>query len=181
MSQTLASARGVGEYGRQSEGDTESHRHGYPQHCEEGQRTGLDAARRAKRLSAACLEPAGGLGQLGDEHRQAQADGQQEVDAAPESVDAANPTRQQLHRKGHDAQNHRVEHQAQRPGTDACGVGSALPDLPAVHLPAHPVGVEEEEGEPGDPVETRHQEQGPHGTLQAAERTKHFPEEGDRL
>jgi len=112
------------------------------------------------------------LGHLGDQNRHGQTNGEQEVDDSPEPLDAPNSTREDIDPQGGGSEDERVQHETQSTGADASIVGISFSNGSAVDLMAHPVGVEEKEGEPSNPVQTRHQEKDPHGTLQFPKRTE---------
>nr|GMD81874.1 hypothetical protein TEA_019755 [Ipomoea batatas] len=62
------------------------------------------------------------LGHFGNQNRHAQTNRQDEVNAAPELLDAAEAPRQELHADRHEAQDHGVEHEPQRAGMHASRV-----------------------------------------------------------
>lgn len=141
----------------------------------ESQGAGFDAGGRRQGFVVAVGEEsvlARMFGHLGDQNRHGQTNSEQEVDDSPEPLDAANSTREDFDPQGGGSEDERVQHETQGTGAHTSIVGLSFSDGSAVDLTAHPVGVEEKEGEPRNPVETRHQEKDPHGTLQFPKRTE---------
>nr|GMD95927.1 hypothetical protein Iba_chr15aCG17070 [Ipomoea batatas] len=93
--------------------------------------------------------------QFGDQNCHAQTNREEEVGAGPELVNAAEAPSQELDAERHEAEDDGVEQEPQRAGVDSAVVEAAVADLAAVDLLGHPVGVVEQEGEPGEPVEER--------------------------
>nr|GMD52184.1 hypothetical protein Iba_chr11bCG9480 [Ipomoea batatas] len=106
--------------------------------------------------------------QFGDQNRHAQTNREDEVGAGPELVNAAEAPSQELDAERHEAEDDGVEQEPQRAGVDSAVVEAAVADLAAVDLLGHPVGVVEQEGEPGEPVEERDEEEHPHWPRQLA-------------